>query len=79
MNLALDVLRAFCFPFGRNSDTWRVGVVGDIISSASTPMRINNRQFVTLLGSGIVQDKFGQLVRRLALALLVKLAVRTRR
>ncbi len=57
VNLALDVLRAFCFPFGLNSDTWRVGVVGDIISSASTPMRINNRKYVTLLGSGIAQNE----------------------
>jgi len=46
-NLALEVLRAFCFPFGQDSDTWRVGILGDIIASSVTPMRINNRDFVT--------------------------------
>ncbi len=45
-NLALDVLRAFCFPLGRDSDTWRIGILGDIITSNVTPMRINNRDFV---------------------------------
>lgn len=49
----LDVFRAFCFPFGHHSDTWLVGIVGEIISSASTPMRINNKRFVTQLGPGI--------------------------
>jgi len=48
----LDVFRAFCFPFGHHSDTWLVGIVGEIISSASTPMRINNKRFVTQLGPG---------------------------
>jgi len=49
----LDVFRAFCFPFGHHSDTWLVGIVGEIISSASTPMRINNKRFVTQVGPGI--------------------------
>ena len=49
----LDVFRAFCFPFGHHSDTWLVGIVGEIISTASTPMRINNKRFVTQLGPGI--------------------------
>jgi len=54
VTLVLDVFRAFCFPFGHHSDTWKIGVVGDIISSASTPMRINNR-FVTRLGPSTTQ------------------------
>ena len=57
VNLALDVLRAFCFPFGRHSDTWRVGMVGNIIPWASTPARINNRYFITLLGPGIAGNE----------------------
>jgi hypothetical protein len=54
VDLTLDVLRAFCFPFGRESDTWQIGVVGDVISSASTPVRIDNRP-ITQLGPGIAQ------------------------
>ena len=57
---ALDVLRAFCFPFGRDSDTWRVGMVGDIIPWASTPMRINNKRFVTILGPAIAMIELGR-------------------
>ncbi len=53
VDLTLNVLRAFCFPFGRESDMWRVGVVGDIISAASTPVRINNRHFAAQLGPGV--------------------------
>jgi len=55
VDLALNVFRAFCFPFGHDSDTWRVGVVGDIKSWASTPMRINNRDFVTRGGPSLAQ------------------------
>lgn len=55
VDLVCDILRAFCFPFGRHSSTWKIGVVGDIIASTSTPMRINNRNFVTRLGSPSAQ------------------------
>jgi len=55
VNQTLDVLRAFCFPFGRHGDTWLVGLLGDIIDSKHTPTRIDNRDFVTLIGSGIAQ------------------------
>lgn len=55
VNQALDVIRAFCFPFGRQSDTWLVGLLGDIIDSKHTPTRIDGREFVTLIGSGIAQ------------------------
>jgi hypothetical protein len=56
VDLALDIFRAFCFPFGRDSDSWRVGVVGDIIVSwVSTPIRINNKRFLTRVGGGLAQ------------------------
>ncbi|MFC2072981.1 hypothetical protein ACFLUU_09875 [Chloroflexota bacterium] len=57
VDLTLDVLRAFCFPVGRHSDTWQIGVVGDVISYASTPMRINEKDLVTQLGPGIAQNE----------------------
>jgi len=53
----LDVFRAFCFPFGRYSDTWLVGIVGTVISSASTPMRIDNKKYVTHVGVGTTYVK----------------------
>ena len=55
VNQALDIMRSFCFPFGRHSGTWLVGLLGDIIDSKHTPIRIGNRDFVTLIGSGIAQ------------------------
>jgi len=50
--LVLEILRAFCFPFGLHSDTWRIGLVEDIISVVSTPLRIDNKRFSTRLGLG---------------------------
>jgi hypothetical protein len=56
VDLALDILRAFCFPFGRYSDTWRVGVVGDLsVAWSYTPMRINNKEFPTRIGASLAQ------------------------
>lgn len=56
VNRAVDALRAFCFPFGRGSEAWRVGVLGDIIASTATPVRINGKHFVTEVSPyGIVQ------------------------
>lgn len=55
LDQALDIIRAFCFPFGKLSDTWKTGVLGDIISSTSTPMRINSDRFVTHIGSSTAQ------------------------
>lgn len=61
INLALDILRAFCFPFGRESESWRVGLLGDIIASTATPIRINNRDFVTQVsGYGLAQVELKQ-------------------
>jgi len=58
VNLIIDVFRAFCFPFGHHSDTWLVGIVGEIISYASTPMRIDRngmKDFVTQIGPGLIE------------------------
>ncbi|MFC1893329.1 hypothetical protein ACFLYR_04755 [Chloroflexota bacterium] len=66
VDLVLDVLRACCFPFGRNSDTWKIGVVGDIIASTSTPMRINNREYVTQLGASTAQIELKRILRELS-------------
>jgi hypothetical protein len=52
---AIDILRAFCFPFGRESETWLVGLLGEIIDSKHTPVRIDDKDFVTLIGTGIAQ------------------------
>jgi len=54
VDLALDVLRAFLFPFG-SSDTWKIGKVGDIIVSTSTPIRIDYKTHLSKLGSGAIQ------------------------
>ena len=43
VNLALNILRAFCFPFGKGSEHWKVGFIGDYIFPGSTPIRINGK------------------------------------
>ena len=54
VDLVLNILRAFCFPFGRYSDTWRVGVIGDLgVAWSYTPMRINNKGFPTRIGASL--------------------------
>ena len=45
VNLALDVLRILCFPFGPVKDSCGIGVLGDIESHRFTPVRIDQRQF----------------------------------
>ena len=60
VNITLDILRAFCFPFGRYSDTWRVGVIGDIIPWASTPMRVNHKRYITRVGPSLAQLELGK-------------------
>ena len=47
VNRALDIVRILCFPFGPFTDTCRIGVIGEISFNTSTPIRINQRQFVT--------------------------------
>jgi len=54
VNAVLEVFRAFCFPFGKKSNAWRVGVVGDIISYTSTPMSIDGSKFLSRIGNGIM-------------------------
>ncbi len=43
VNLALNILRAFCFPLGKGSEHWKVGFIGDYIFPGSTPIRINGK------------------------------------
>lgn len=50
-NRALDVLRILCFPFGPFTDACRIGVIGEIAFSTSTPIRINQRHFAIQLGT----------------------------
>lgn len=45
VNLALDVLRILCFPFGPIKDSCGIGVLGEVDFGKSTPVRINQRQF----------------------------------
>lgn len=55
VNLALDVLRILCFPFGSFTDTCKIGVIGEIAFSTSTPIRINQRSYATQIGSATAQ------------------------
>jgi len=49
--LAMDVLRAFCFPFKPEEvDSWQVGIVGDTVFPGSIPVISNKKQEVALLG-----------------------------
>ena len=57
VSLVLDFIRAFCFPFGKNSDMWPVGMLGDFDASKQIPVRINNRDYITLVGPGIYNNK----------------------
>ncbi len=49
VNLALNILRAFCFPFSKGSEHWKVGFIGDYIFPGSTPIRINDKAGTYLL------------------------------
>lgn len=58
VSLVLDLIRAFCFPFGKKSDMWPVGMLGDFDASRQIPVRINSRDYITLLGGpGIYNNK----------------------
>jgi len=50
LDFTFKILRAFCFPFGKDSASWRIGILGDVLASTSTPMRFNKNQLVTKLG-----------------------------
>jgi len=45
VNLALDVLRMLCIPFGPIKDNCGIGLLGEVGFGKSTPVRINQRQF----------------------------------
>jgi hypothetical protein len=47
VDMSLDVLRILCFPFYPYTDTCRIGVIGEIPSIRTMPIRLNQRQFVT--------------------------------
>jgi len=45
VNLALDVFRILCFPFGPIKDSCGIGTLGEVGFAKSTPLRINQKQF----------------------------------
>lgn len=47
VNSALDVLRMLCFPFYPFTDSSRIGVIGEIPFSGSTPVRMDQKQIIT--------------------------------
>lgn len=59
VNLALNIIRAFCFPFGKGSESWKVGFIGDCIFPGSTPIRINGKTntFLVPPSTGILELK----------------------
>lgn len=42
---SFDLIRAFCFPFGKDSDAWNTGIVGDIPMRSSILMIIDQSQY----------------------------------
>lgn len=52
---ALDVFRAFCFPFGKYSLDWHLGIAGDMLSYHSIPICIDGRRFFSYHDIGNVQ------------------------
>jgi hypothetical protein len=40
-----ELIRAFCFPFGRNSESWNTGIFGDIPLCSSIPIIRNQSQY----------------------------------
>jgi len=52
---SLDVFRAFCFPFGKYSLDWHVGIAGDILSYHHIPISIDNSHFISYHDVGNVQ------------------------
>lgn len=56
-NSALDVLRILCFPFYPYTYACRTGVIGEIPFSGTTPIRVNQKQFVTTFkGTGFYEQ-----------------------
>jgi hypothetical protein len=66
VNSVLDVLRILCFPFHPYTDTCRIGVIGEIPFSGTTPVRVNQKQIITQLkGTGFYrQPEVGKLISK---------------
>ena len=47
----LDLIRAFCFPFGKDSDKWPMGFPGDVDASHRIPIRRSNNTPITIIGN----------------------------
>jgi len=52
---ALDIFRAFCFPFGKYSLDWHMGVAGDMLSYHNIPISIDSKRFFSYHDIGNVQ------------------------
>ena len=52
---AFDIFRAFCFPFGKYSLDWHMGVVGDMLSYHNIPISIDSKRFFSYHDIGNVQ------------------------
>ena len=65
VSVVLNVLRAFCVPFGIKSDMWLASPVGEMNVSRLTPVRIDGKKFLTLVGPGIVTFDFQKDTARL--------------
>lgn len=57
VDLVINILRAFCFPFGKKSNMWPVGILGDFNTYRQIPMRINERKYLTMVGPGIHNNR----------------------
>lgn len=53
VSLVLDLIRAFCFPFGKDSDKWTMGFPGDVDASHRIPIRRSNNTPITIVGNPI--------------------------
>jgi hypothetical protein len=57
VNSVLDVLRILCFPFYPYTDTCKIGVIGEIPFSGTTPVRMDQKQIITQLrGTGLYRQ-----------------------
>lgn len=47
---AIEILRAFCFPFENRGMSWQIGIVGEIITNSLTPIRMNGQPSFLVYG-----------------------------
>jgi len=64
VNSALDVLRILCFPFYPYTDTCRIGVIGEIPFSGTTPVRVDQKQIITQLTGFYRQPEVRKLISK---------------